>query len=325
MVSERRELVSLIDQGAIPPDQVAKAVQAAGIKPSSLEWRIFIDRLLLWLGGLALVFSVLFFVAFNWADMGRWPRFGLVQVALVLTAGIAVWGSASRLGTQVALTAASLLVGGLLALFGQTYQTGADPWQLFFIWAVLILPWVLLARFEPLWLLWLGLLNLAIWLYFRAWGGALGGWLFSSEAVFGWLFAFNTLALAVGEWGVKRRGWRASVWLRRLMALGGGVSITLLMMTYLVDSSMSFVPVLVGYCLWLMALYGVYRHWRPDLLLIAGGCVSLISVVTLLLARLTLSQGDWEAGTLLMLALMVMAMGAGAVVWLKRLHTQEGQ
>jgi len=31
----------------------------------------------------------------------------------------------------------TILVGVLLALVGQTYQTGADTWQLFFYWAIL--------------------------------------------------------------------------------------------------------------------------------------------------------------------------------------------
>jgi uncharacterized membrane protein len=37
-------------------------------------------------------------------------------------------------------------LGVLLALFGQTYQTGVDPWETFFNWALLMLPWTLPAR-----------------------------------------------------------------------------------------------------------------------------------------------------------------------------------
>ena len=33
-----------------------------------------------------------------------------------------------------------LITGGLFASIGQTYQTGADPWQLFALWAALGLP-----------------------------------------------------------------------------------------------------------------------------------------------------------------------------------------
>src|SRR5699024_11365250 len=42
---------------------------------------------------------------------------------------------------QLLLLIASIITGSLLALFGQVYQTGADTWQLFFAWAILITPW----------------------------------------------------------------------------------------------------------------------------------------------------------------------------------------
>lgn len=324
MASKRRELVSLIEQGTLPPEQVARAVDVAELSPSSRAWAVLIDRLLLWLGGLALAFAVLFFIAYNWAEMGRWPRFALVQVALVLAAGVAVWGTTRRLIFRVAIMAACLLVGVLLALLGQVYQTGADPWQLFFAWAVLTLPWVWVARFEVLWVLWLGLLNVSLWLYFDTWGGALDIWFISSDAIFWWLFALNTCALAVWEWGLQRRGWRSSRWGIRLLALGSGVTVTFLMMTWIVNSA-SFAPTLVVYPLWLLALYSMYRLWRPDLLLVAGGCVSVISVVTLLMARFLIGKDEWQAGSMLMLALVVLALGAGAVVWLKRLHLEDTQ
>lgn len=38
----------------------------------------------------------------------------------------------------------SVLVGGLFALIGQTYQTGADSWQLFAIWSLCQLPFLLI-------------------------------------------------------------------------------------------------------------------------------------------------------------------------------------
>lgn len=323
MATARRELVPLIEQGVISPDQVTRAVEAAGLHPSPRAWAVFIDRLLLWLGSLALAFAVLFFVAYNWAEMGRWLRFGMVQAAMVLAASIAIWPKASPMVQRVALTSATLLVGVLLALFGQVYQTGADPWQLFFSWAVLTLPWVWVARFELLWVLWLGLLNLAIGLYFRTWGGPFGV-LASSEAAHWGLFVLNTLALAAWEWGARFRNWPRQ-WAVRLLAVGSGVPITLLMMTLIVDEGLSWSSVLAIYPIWLAALYGVYRYWRPDLFMIVGGCISLLTVTTLLLARLLLWEGDWQEGSLMLIAIAVLAMGAGAVVWLKRLHQEMSQ
>ncbi|NYT73309.1 DUF2157 domain-containing protein [Halomonas sp. QX-2] len=323
MASTRRELISLIEQGVIPPEQVTRAVQASGLHPSPRAWALFIDRLLLWLGGLALAFAVLFFVAYNWAEMGRWLRFGVVQAAVVLAVGIAIWPKVSPMVQRVALTSATLLVGVLLALFGQVYQSGADPWQLFFTWALLALPWAWVARFELLWVLWLGLLNLAVGLYFRTWGGPFGV-LVSSDAALWGLFGLNTLALIIWESGARYRGWPRQLALR-LLAVSSGVPMTLLAVTVIADVGLVWSPVLAIYPLWLVALYGIYRYWRPELFMIAGGCVSALTVITLLLARLLLWEGDWQEGSLLLITIAVLAMGAGAVVWLKRLHREISQ
>ncbi|MCC5900652.1 MAG: DUF2157 domain-containing protein [Halomonas sp.] len=320
MTTKRRDLVSLIERGAIPPEQVALATEVAGLHPGPRAWAMLIDRLLLWLGGLALAFGVLFFVAYNWVEMGRLSRFGLVQAALLLAVGIVLWGRASTMLVRVTLTAAFLLVGVLLALFGQVYQTGADPWQLFFLWAVLVLPWVWVARFDVLWVAWLGLLNLAVWLYASTWGGFLGNMLTASDAVLWGIVFINITAQVVWEWGAQQRGWPGR-WAICLLALGGGVPMTLLMMEWVTRESYVFAPIMVAYPVWLAALYGVYRHWRLELFMLAGGCVSVITVVTLLLVR-HVFWGSWHAESLLLLAGAVFAMGALAVAWLKRLNAE---
>ncbi|HSP31926.1 MAG TPA: DUF2157 domain-containing protein, partial [Halomonas sp.] len=174
-----------------------------------------------------------------------------------------------------------------------------------------------------LWVLWLGLLNLAIGLYFRTWGWPFGALVNSDAALWG-LFVLNTLALAIWEWCAQRRDWQGR-WAIRLLAVGSGVPITLLLMTLIAQAGLAWSLELVVYPFWLAAWYGVYRYWRPDLFMIAGGCVSVISVITLLLARYALWEGEWQAGSLLMLAIAVFAMGAGAVVWLKRLHREVSQ
>ncbi|WP_301584559.1 DUF2157 domain-containing protein [Halomonas alkaliantarctica] len=322
MATTRRKLMSLIGQGVIPPEQVPLAVKVAELHPSPHAWALLIDRLLLWLGSLALACAVLFFVAFNWSDMGRLPRFALVQAALVLAAGVAVWGSTSVMLFRVALTAAFLLIGVLLALVGQVYQTGADPWQLFFIWALLTLPLVWIARFDPLWVAWLGLLNLSVWLYSSTWGGILGSVFFTDNAGLWGLALINLVAQTVWEWGVQRRKWSGR-WAICLLALGSGVPLTLLMMAWVSGETHSLTPIVAIYPVWLAVLYGVYRQWRLELFMLAGGCVSVIAVVTWLLARYVLWESQWSEGSFLLLAGAVFAMGAAAVAWLKRLNAEE--
>jgi uncharacterized membrane protein len=66
---------------------------------------------------------------------------------------------------------ALLTIGGLFAYFGQTYQTGADPWQLFALWAALALPLCLSVRSEVLWTPWALVAVSAISLWVHAHSG----------------------------------------------------------------------------------------------------------------------------------------------------------
>jgi uncharacterized membrane protein len=55
--------------------------------------------------------------------------------------------------------------GGVFAYFGQTYQTGADTWELFSTWAALTLPLAFCARSDAVWSAWviIALTGLALW------------------------------------------------------------------------------------------------------------------------------------------------------------------
>ncbi|PNK60795.1 DUF4401 domain-containing protein [Psychrobacter sp. FDAARGOS_221] len=144
--------------------------------PSRQSWLQFFDKSLLIIGAIAVVLALVFFVAYNWSDMGKMAKFALVEgslVASILGYALLAYQRRFQLAQQLLLVVASILTGSLLALFGQVYQTGADTWQLFFNWALFIIPWVLIARLPALWLVWLGLLNLSLSLS----AGSAGFWL----------------------------------------------------------------------------------------------------------------------------------------------------
>ena len=117
--------------------------------------------------------GAIFWVAAHWAALGRIGQFALLQ-ALVAAAGLA-GALAPRVRTALLLLAL-LAQGGLLAYFGQTYQTGADPWQLFAWWAALGLPLALAARSDGVWAPWALVCAVAVslWMYTqqgRQWTG----------------------------------------------------------------------------------------------------------------------------------------------------------
>lgn len=328
MLSGRTQLLHWIDGGAIPADRAGQALAVSGIAPDGNRWLRFVDSLLLVLGGLALASGVVFFIAFNWDALDRWLQFAGVQIALL--AAVLVWWrlGVDRLGAQVALLVAAVLLGALLALFGQTYQTGADPWQLFATWALLMLPWALVGRFAPLWLLWLALLNLSATLYYDARFGLLGAAFASKDDLVWMLFLLNGLAWIAWEFASGRLDWLVLArWPVRLIACGTGFAITVLVLRSIFDSDSP--PILLAwgvYFAWLAALYLVYRSRLrsgfTDLFMLAGACLSLIICVTAFLTQLLL-QGDYVAGALLLLAALVIGQAAAAAVWLRRVHAEQ--
>ncbi len=118
-------------------------------------------------------FGLILFVAANWDALSRFERFGLV--AAVVAVGTLASAASSLLRIPGLLLAAAG-TGGMLALIGQTYQTGADPWSLFALWAALSLPWAVAARTDALWTPWSLIAMTAISLWYYAVGAADLGW-----------------------------------------------------------------------------------------------------------------------------------------------------
>jgi uncharacterized membrane protein len=220
--------------------------------------------------------------------------------------------------SKVSLLVATICLGVLLALYGQTYQTGADPWQLFFNWALLMLPWAIIGRFPAIWIFWVVLMNTSIVLYHQTFRGIF--WFMSgSETGMLWLtFIFNTLLLAAWEFLAETWHWLSERWAIRLLATGSGVPLTWLVLhAIFVRSDGSFLPG-PAWAIWVALMYFIYRKTKPDLFMLAGCCLSVITVAVSFLGKHMLKNGS--AGGFLFLALLVVGMGAGAAFWLKNVH-----
>lgn len=318
-MSDRHSILVWSGQGAITDAQAALGV--AGVLPAARDWRAFLDRLLLWSGAVALAAAVVFFIAHNWKDLGKFAKFGLVELLLIV-AVLGYWRlRVDRAAGKASLLVASILLGALLALFGQTYQTGADTWELFANWAALMLPWVLIGRFAGLWMLWVAVANAAIVLYFQVFPG-LFGIVFSTERQLWTLFAFNTAVLLVWELAARRVSWLDERWAPRLLAIASGATVTLLMIQTIFDWRETSATALIAYPIWVACAYGAYRVLMRDLFVLAGGCLSAIVVVTAFLARHLLNSRA-EAGGFLFIAMAVIAMAAASGWWLKQIAREE--
>ncbi len=153
--------------------------------------------------------GIVFWIAANWDTLGRVGQFALLQGCVLVTCLAALWRPVVRLPMGLL---ALLAIGGLFAYFGQTYQTGADAWQLFALWAALALPLCLGARSDVLWAPWalVAMTAVALWVtahtghQWRALPDDLGAHLI------GWAVAFAVVA-ALGS----RRVTGAGIWALR--------------------------------------------------------------------------------------------------------------
>ena len=310
-----------VEAGAIAPERVAQVLVLSGVVPDGQGWQRFMDRLLLVLGALTLAAAVIFFFAYNWNALGKLAQFALAQVLVVLPL-LAYWKlGVDKLAAKVSLLAAAIMVGALLAVYGQTYQTGADTLQLFFTWAVLILPWVLIGQFPALWVLWLALLNVSVVMYCMVFRSFLWISIGSVDQMLWLLLLLNTAAWALWEVASLRFAWLVSPWAVRLLAVASGVAMAMLVLNSIFDPSTGRVLPWLAYIAWLGILYFVYRRKRPDLFMLAGACLSLIACITSLVAKLMLDRSE-AAGLMLFLAMLVVAEAAAAAIWLKRVHAE---
>lgn len=286
-------------------------------------WRQFLSRSTFWLGIWLLGSAVICAVAANWERLSTTQRFVGVQGLLALCVLAAAWlgwrlratDGPRRYGPQALLALAGLLLGALLALLGQTYQTGADTWELFALWGILLLPWALVAMSQAVWLLWMIVANIALVLYVQ------------EGSAFWWVQELGNQALPVAilnvlflaGWEFASRRWHASSMIgpRVLVAWLIGLQVVALCFDnarfYGVGSGLGllWIGVTVG-----LGLY--YQRVRLDLIALAMLAAGVIAMSLRVL-------GEWwfdiasDAWIALPLAALLMGEAVFTARWLRRL------
>ena len=346
MSHARRTIEQLLQQNILPLKNAEAAAIHFEVYPSKRTWLDFFDKALLIIGAVALVLSLVFFIAYNWQNMGKTGKFALVEGALVITIALYVALSFRRqfqLIRQLLLLIASIITGSLLALFGQVYQTGADTWQLFFGWAILITPWVMIARFPALWLLWLGLVNACLALYLDVANLQFINYslqnvsqvailaLFNFIAFYSWLISFDNktpfstphlfhrIIPKKPTAQINSSQTKSSLhWSTYIVGL-----LTTFFMTYLaivtVFDSGNIWKTLIAILVWLGwcgFMFRQFRQRRIDLLMLTYLSFSMIIVVMCWVGKWLLD--DFDAAGFLVLALLLIGMSSAAVMWLRK-------
>lgn len=129
------------------------------------SWLKFLQLFFITLGVGFTVAGIIFFFAYNWADLHKFAKIGLTEGLIISTTILALIPKINITVRRVILTGSAILAGVLFAVFGQIYQTGANAYDFFLAWTVFVTLWVIVSNFAPLWLLYLILINTTLILY----------------------------------------------------------------------------------------------------------------------------------------------------------------
>ncbi|MCB5364066.1 GDYXXLXY domain-containing protein [Pusillimonas sp. CC-YST705] len=248
----------------------------------------FLRRLAIILGSGLLASAAICWIAANWPYASALQKLAGTQTVLsvsVFVAGWRLWARPHERGLSSvaanALGLAAVLVGALFALIGQTYQTGADPWQLFALWSVLIVPWAFILPTAFLLCLLATVLNLALVLFLSRETGL--GW----AAIAALMAVLNLALMGLREVADTRLAsddtWRIGPRVAMAALLGWWLTglVDALNSTGLYASAFSLSGFLVG-----AGLVVAYTRFKPDAVMLsllglaASAAVSIIIIYT---------------------------------------------
>lgn len=276
LAMDRQSLDRLAEDGLLDDDLYRKSL--IWLHPP-LAWAQWSALLLLGLGTALCLVGFVFFFAFNWASIPSMVKLGAIEFTVLFFALASVLLIGRRPIGPLLLLVASLMVGVFFAVFGQIYQTGADAWQFFALWASLILVWTLVSRSLIQWLLWLSVANLALLFWMVQ-----TDLFWDNESLFcSLVFAgFNALFLLLREILAPKRQeknqsdrfspcWLAPLWPRWFLTTAIIAGLFLPAMSLFVEVPPTSCQVFwAGFAaiLCLLALFLVYRWFLPDLLVL---------------------------------------------------------
>lgn len=327
----------------LPLDAAAyrRAVELAGLEPDRSSFLRYLDRFLAAAGTLLIVAGIAAFFAWNWADLHHLARFALLEAGIVAAVLFAWRLGIDSSGGRAALAAAAFLVGVLFAVFGQVYQTGADPYGLFLVWAILILPWVLVGRQAGLWLLLLVLLNLALVLYWIQVLNPPDGWwqltqsfgplVWLGSTVMDWrlaclLFGLNAIAILCWEVAAARGiPWLKGRMFPRLIGLIAlytvlGPTLVMIFAASLGEQAQLAAVSPALFVATIAVMFWYYRYHLLDLFMLTLGLFAGILVIMSLVIRFM----SLDFSSLLFLALLLIGLVGGAAAWLKDIVRRTG-
>ncbi len=309
-----------------------KALAAAlkVLRPAS-AWFLWANQILLLLGATLVLAGVIYFFAYNWADMGKFIKFALIELAIIICIVVSCLRDPNQLSSKILIFSASILTGILLAVYGQIYQTGADAYELFRGWAFLIAAWVVIAEFAGLWCLWLVIVNTGAILFWSQVGYP--GYEIRYEWLCLALALINGLALVLREAGLKNNlQWLSGKWFQSLLLIAILVALSIPSIHLIIAFNESYDGpnkiTALAFAIWTLvsgSSYLAYRYKLREMIPIAiitlNCCIMFLTVI----GKILFHDNHGEAASALFFALIILGVSSGTAFWLKKVNATVSQ
>jgi uncharacterized membrane-anchored protein len=310
--AKRSRVHALAAARVLDAAQLERALVELDLRPTAPSWSKYLYWHALIIGVVLLVSGTIFFVAANWSALPGSVRIGMVGGAMAAATLVGGYLGDTLTGRAVSLLG-GLLFGPTMAVYGQVYQTGADAWQLFAWWSIVLLAYAVLVRFVGTWVVALILVHVA---WFTWIDQELGGSMYegNNALLVAALAVFDAAVVALAERWLDGRDREVLVHTAGMFGLAVVLPFGIIT---LIDEPPN------GGWLGLLVLFGglasiwlLYRWRRPRLgMLVAFAAVSTI-LITSFVGRIVFEILDAELFGVAMLGAVVCALVWGFTRWL---------
>ena len=324
----RNQVSTYIEAKQISQENIDAVLELSHLKPTLHEFLAYLRMLLVWVGAISLIMALLFFMAFNWNEFGRFSKFIMVEIVMTVTVIAYLLVDKYKLLQKVLLMVASIALGVLLALIGQTYQTGADPWQLFAVWALLMTPWAVVAGFSGIWILWIALMNLGVLLYFQKFDLSPWAILQMHENLLLVFFTLNSVLWIVWEvLSLKYKTFKNQMSINFLafLSIASVTTLTVLNLFWVDEIGSESVGnrvYFIVYALCMFTLYYVYRVRKLSIYMVSLFSLSVFIVSMNIFILFMIQTSDNFLSFLILLIFFIMLVTTYMVSWLKKLKKE---
>ena len=123
MTKIEREDIQIIARHSNLSENSIDSILKKNIYSDKESWNKFLKLFFISLGIGFTTAGIIFFFAYNWADLHKFIKIGLIEGLIIISSLVILFSKTSLDVKNILLTGASVLVGVLFAVFGQIYQT----------------------------------------------------------------------------------------------------------------------------------------------------------------------------------------------------------